>query len=259
MENKLEISKGISGYGLKIIGIAFMVLDHIHQMFYAVGAPLWLTMAGRIVAPIFLFLSAEGFYYTRSKPRYLLRLLSGFWVMSALSSILQQQFPHPDVVLTNSIFGTLFLTAFSMWMTDLIRRGFREKSAKDVALGVLGLLLPIVVGNLVLFTATINTTLFLVLFSAVPTPATVEGGLLWILLGVGFYLFRNRRVVQVGLLCALSLTTFLLGDGFQWLMIFAAIPILLYNGTPGRKSKWFFYIFYPAHIYLLYLISYFLQ
>ncbi len=55
------LKKGLTSYQLKIIGTILMVLDHIHQMFYFVGAPIQLTMVGRLVAPIFLFLSTEGF------------------------------------------------------------------------------------------------------------------------------------------------------------------------------------------------------
>jgi hypothetical protein len=46
---------------------------------------------------------------------------------------------------------------------------------------------------------------------------------------------------------------------FQWLMVFAAIPLFLYNGKRGRGGKYFFYIFYPAHIYLFYVIAWFLN
>lgn len=41
--------------------------------------------------------------------------------------------------------------------------------------------------------------------------------------------------------------------------IFSIIPIMLHNGERGRGSKYFFYLFYPAHIYILYLISYFMS
>lgn len=32
---------------MKLIAAVLMFMDHIHQMFAAVGAPVWLTMAGR--------------------------------------------------------------------------------------------------------------------------------------------------------------------------------------------------------------------
>jgi hypothetical protein len=34
---------------------------------------------------------------------------------------------------------------------------------------------------------------------------------------------------------------------------------MLYNGKRGSGSKYFFYIFYPAHIYLLYLIAWLIR
>ncbi len=42
---------------------------------------------------------------------------------------------------------------------------------------------------------------------------------------------------------------------FQWMMI-AALPILYFcSGKRGEGKKYFYYIFYPAHIYLLWLIG----
>jgi len=42
---------------------------------------------------------------------------------------------------------------------------------------------------------------------------------------------------------------------FQWMMVGALPLILLYNGKRGANLKWFFYIFYPLHIYLLWWIG----
>ena len=45
----------------------------------------------------------------------------------------------------------------------------------------------------------------------------------------------------------------LFGVNHQWMMILAAIPIVLYNGEKGRGMR-NFYIFYPAHIAILQLL-----
>lgn len=52
---------------IKYIAAGLMLLDHVHQMFAANGAPLWLTMLGRPVFPMFLFLAADSFFYTSNR------------------------------------------------------------------------------------------------------------------------------------------------------------------------------------------------
>ena len=42
---------------------------------------------------------------------------------------------------------------------------------------------------------------------------------------------------------------------YEWLGIFAVVLMLLYNGKRGRGCKPLFYIFYPAHVYILYALS----
>lgn len=41
--------KILSATTIKLTAAIFMFLDHIHQMFAAAGAPVWLTMIGRLV------------------------------------------------------------------------------------------------------------------------------------------------------------------------------------------------------------------
>ena len=47
----------------------------------------------------------------------------------------------------------------------------------------------------------------------------------------------------------------LLYTNYQWMMIGALPIILLYNGQRGKRIKQFFYIFYPVHIWLLFMIA----
>ena len=59
------------------------------------------------------------------------------------------------------------------------------------------------------------------------------------------------RLVQAGLFAPAVLFT----SAFQWMAVFAVVPMLLYNGQRGRGCKALFYAVYPAHIYLLYALS----
>lgn len=250
----------LTAFTLKLLGIILMVCDHIYQMFSMFGAPIWLHYIGRIVLPIFLFMASEGFHHTRNKKRYMLRLLCGFWLMGIANLLLGIYLPITGVELTNNVFGTMFLSVFCMNAVDTIIAGFRKKKMGWVFLGFIELLLPFLLyGIYIIVIGMGNLTLFRIMVLTLPTAMTVEGGFAAVLLSLAFYLLRKNRWLQLLPLILLSILVGLSGGGFQWMMIFAAIPILLYNGQPGRKSKYFFYIFYPAHIYLFYLISYFLH
>ena len=47
-------------------------------------------------------------------------------------------------------------------------------------------------------------------------------------------------------------------DYYQWMMIFALPLMLLYNGKKGSGLKYFFYLFYPIHILILYCLGIYL-
>ena len=84
------------------------------------------------------------------------------------------------------------------------------------------------------------------------------------------YFVRNRHKMLAAFLCILAchylimpmFSGGLLVNGVSPVqvcrLIFAAISLVMiaaYNGKPGRKSKWLFYIFYPAHLLALYGIG----
>ena len=249
---------------LKFMAVVLMVLDHIHQMFVSVGAPMWLTMAGRLVFPMFLFAASESFYYTHSKKKYLKRLLFASWGMTIFTFLLQTVLPNPDVVLMNNAFSTFFVTGLYMLSWDHLTAGIRQKSPKEIGKAVVIFLVPILCAIPVYLVALLSFNenvpgsvirLLARIALLIPNILAVEGGASFIVLGLLFYIFRKHRVIQIVMLLALSMIVYLSGDTVQSLMALAAIPMALYNGERGKGMKNFFYIFYPAHIGLLYCIA----
>jgi hypothetical protein len=253
----------LNGGQLKLIGAGMMVFDHLRQMFLAHGVPEWFYWVGRPVAPLFAFLCAEGFAHTRSRGKYMLRLLAGFEFMNLASALIARAFPNHNVVLVNNIFETFLLATVYMWLTDRLRREIAEKNYLRASFFVLLMLLTAAAGvaAFALLTnpaAMPSTPLWLkiLLLRTIPNIAAAEGGFVFVLMTVLFYLFRANRPWQIS---TLLLTGALCLPNAQALMAFAAIFMLLYNGERGKVGKYFFYIFYPAHIYLFYIAAWFVK
>ena len=260
-----------------------MFCDHIHQMFFFIGDLTWLNMLGRPVFVLFLFCSAEAFHYTRSKKKYILRTGIAAAIMTLVFAVVSILLPNNhNVELMNNAFATFCVAAIWMLAWDNFKSGALEKKAKKFFAGLGILLIPVLTALpsiLVLqFTqqpdGTISTTgqVLLAFSMAIPNFMMIEGGVLMALLGTVFYVFRSMQKlddkvflsrplwlwVQVVLLFAMSAYSFVVGhtnNDIQWMMAFAAIPMLMYNGERGKGMKNFFYVFYPAHIIMLYLVS----
>jgi hypothetical protein len=249
---------------IKIIAVVFMVVDHTYQMFAPMGAPIWLNWLGRPVMIMFLFVLTESFWHTGSRQKLLVRLLLGAWLMSICNVLMQVWIlPNEEVTLFNNAFGAFFVACLYMLFWDLLVEGIKTRRVVKVV-GALALcsvpmltVLPMLwLNNLGVSPYWLYVTLYLGL-SLFPSVFLVEGGPIIVGLGVLMYIVRRWRWAQVAWLVAFSVAVFVWFNtpSAQWLMVFAAIPILLYNGQKGRGNKYFFYIFYPAHIYLLYIVA----
>jgi hypothetical protein len=209
---------------------------------------------------------ADSFHHTRNRKHLLLRLLLASWFMTIGNIVLQGVLPNDGVVLMNNAFMTFFVSGLYMLFYDMFIDGIKTRKAKKSAGAVLLCFVPVLTSvplllfghfvngmDLPLQTIRVVVTAFLML----PNILTIEGGVPMVMLGVLFYALRKRRLLQIAVLAAYSILMFALSGGasLQWIAIFAAVPMLLYNGEKGRGMKRFFYIFYPAHIYLLYIIA----
>lgn len=251
---------------IKLIAVILMFVDHIYQMWAHTGAPMWLDIFGRPVFPMFLCLAAESFHYTRSKKKYLTRLLLASWGMLIFTTLLERAVPNENIILMNNAFSTFFMAGLYMLFWDWLVEGIRNKSPQKIIKAILFALIPIL-SAIPLFAAGMLASnenipplvLWLLMWIGIfiPNIMTVEGGYSLVILGLLYYIFRKHRFVQIITLLLFSAIIYIGNPvgSIQWLMCLAAIPIALYNGERGRGMKNFFYIFYPAHIGLLYLIS----
>jgi hypothetical protein len=195
------------------------------------------------------------------------RLLAGFWLMGIINMILNRYFAVGDAIVINNIFGTLFLGTVYMQACEYIKE-------RKVAKGVIWFLVPTLLSVLaigLLSSGLLDSKFGMLFFQAfnllVPTLLLTEGGILFVLLAVLFYLFHGKKFLQVAALVVIALVTLIFGGGiqhaftmnYQWMMMLSAIPIILYNGEKGRSMRNFFYIFYPAHIAIFAIISFLIQ
>lgn len=257
----------LNTFQLKIIGLLLMTVDHIHQYFKFLGVPIWFNWIGRVVAPIFAFTAVEGYYHTRDRKKYMTRLYLASVFMSITSIIIPNILKRPDgIMIPNNIFSTIFLITLFIKSIELIIEGKLKSERDKVKKGVLIGALPIVSSLIVVL---LNRTPYLSTFSTIldiiiPNPATTEGGPVFIMIGIMMYFLRHDRTRMIIIYSFISLSILFSGKldintvfykNYQWMMIFSVVFFLLYNGKKGRSMKYLFYIYYPAHIFVFYIIS----
>lgn len=268
----LSKHKGLDITQLKLIAIILMVLDHIYEFFsYTNLIPIWFTWLGRLVFPIFMFAMAEGFYYTKSKDKYMLRLYLGSAFMGIFNFLIVEIFPRPDSFpILNNIFGTFFITVFYLYYIEKIKEN--KQNNKNIIPTVLIIIVPIILSVIPSLTTivsynlgiNVNPNIYVLLNGLIPSPLFVEGGPIVVIIGIIVYSLRNNRNKQVIAYIVICLSLYtgggfniqnLLYTNYQWMMVFSSVFMLLYNGEKGNGYKYMFYIFYPSHIYILYLLS----
>lgn len=226
--------KGLSGSALKLIAIVSMLIDHVAAAILArllitgQGTPtLYQTYfamrnIGRIAFPIFCFLLVEGFEYTRDRKKYALRLF-----LFALISEIPFDLAFNAKVLETG-YQNVFFTLLIGLITIMAIRAVEEKEQNWHPVARILLTAVIVAAGMVV---------------AILLKTDYDAkGIVAILL---LYLFRKKRGLQI-----LSGCVFFAGWELPALVAF--IFIAFYNGKRGFGMKYFFYLFYPAHLLILY-------
>lgn len=199
-----------------------------------------MRLVGRIAFPIFAFLVFEGFMHTSDYKRYLIRV--GICALVA-------EIPF-NLIVTNAstvyrltdVKTSLFYpqyqnTVFTLFLALLMLYGMKrfetdEINPKAAFKQWLGQLLCVVVACIASVFLRTDYSYFGILFIAM------------------LYFFRSNKKMQIIFGCIIFLSTNIAS-------LLAFVPIAMYNGQiiRSKKFKYFFYIFYPAHLLVLYLIA----
>ena len=272
---ELTKTRGLSSTGLKWIALGLMVLDHIHYMFAYTGLiPEWFSMAGRLSAPLFLFCLAEGFAHTHDRRKYFIKvylihlLMSGllFLMMTGLVPVRPDGFYPMNGMMTS--FSILMVVFQGMdWLGE-------RRWGPGLAAVIPPLAWPVLASMLMGMVPALQMPLSVLGYTFLPMwNSNPDAGIGTILTGILLYGFRKNRRVQAGVFAGFTVLYYFLypllvfsqSPEFHWTMMFttayewygalAALLMLCYNGERGRGPKRFFYVFYPAHVYILYALS----
>lgn len=223
----------MSSFVIKIIAAASMLIDHMGLLLFPQYR--FMRILGRLAFPLYAFCIAEGFYYTRDRKRY-------FWQIFVLGLACQIVYFIADGSMYLGVLIAFSLSILLMWTLDGVKKALAAKDGTMKAAAIFVLSLAAV--------------------AALCHFMTVDYGFVGILLPVLAFA-SDKKWLRLGLfslgLVALCAVIYCSGGlDVQWWAL-AALPLLaLYNGKPGKyRMKYFFYVFYPAHLAILYLIAMF--
>lgn len=239
-----DYQKPLTRDSIKYIAMFTMLLNHIADIFLQTGT--WLceifTAIGYFTAISMIYFLVEGYDYTHSKKKYFLRLII-FGFISEIPYCLA--FTTEGII---SFYGlnmmfTLSLCFGLIWIIDNLKSPIMK-----VVISVLFIGLSVLCSWAIL--APIYTLLFIWAKSsekrkeAAFAISTLLFGFMSFLGGIEH--FKTGENILYALLS-------MIGMGLAGFCI-----LYLYNGkqsVKGKKfSKWFFYIFYPAHLLILGMI-----
>ncbi len=253
----LAVSRSIGGrqFGftsniLKLIAALTMLCDHVGS--YLFPSVTVLRVIGRMAFPIFAFFIAEGCRYTRHK-------LKRFLLVFGLAVLCEMAYGIVSGELTGTALVTFSCSIVMIYALQMFKASLTQGRVWRILL------------TLLLFAATVGGTCHV--GSLIPMDYGVPGALLPVLLSALDYIpgktpacFRyvdrhpvRMGVFAVGILAVWLFRRYKMGD-IQIYGLLALLPMAFYNGQPGRRVfKYWFYIFFPAHLVVIWLIGYWMQ
>lgn len=221
---------GLTGNQLKILALVAMTCDHVGLQILP-QFPI-LRIIGRLAFPIFAYMIGEGARYTRNRGKYL-------GMMAAVALLCQVVYFVAMGSLYMCVLVTFSLSVALIYVTDRYLKTRKPLDFCLTALTFCGILF-----------------LCLVLPKLLPETDFYVDYSIWGVLFPVFVYYSKGKYQKLLSSCAVLVILGIQYSGIQWFGLLALIPLALYNGQRGKwKMKYLFYVYYPAHLALIYLIS----
>lgn len=261
---------------MKMFAALVMLIDHmayalLERNYTADGLPVYKSIqygvllddlgrtVGRQAFPVFCYFLVEGFFHTRSRPKYFARL-SCFAVVSQVP-FHKALFPRTHTLHAN-VFVTLGFGFLAIWILDWLGRvllpavvspvknrsgeyaeGKNKVKISGSIWGCVGNVL-----DLLCFVCACGGVVFgFCLLAEIFHSDYSYGGVAAIVI---MYLLHKHR----GLSLSVSWIWLSLYNSLELWTAPAFLLLACYDGQRGRQHKYFFYLFYPAHLLALWLI-----
>lgn len=237
--DKRTVPLSLNGNQIKCIAIIAMTIDHLTWVIFPGTQAVWyvylLHIIGRLTAPIMWFFIAEGCHYTRDIGKYIGRLFLFAFISHFAYDF---AFGIPFLPLSTGIFNQTSVMWSLAWAAVLI------SVCRQEGIPQWGKILSIIAVCILAFPSDWSCI-------AVMCP---------------FFLYSHRGKFKLQA-ADIVIWTFLYAVvyfifldklyGTLQMFTFLTIPILAgYNGERGKWKgmKWFFYIYYPAHLVVIGII-----
>lgn len=220
----------LSGNQLKIIALIAMTCDHVGKQIFPQA--IILQIVGRLAYPIFAYMIAEGCRYTQNQRKYL-GTMAGMALLCQLAYFLAM----------GSLYQCVFVTfTLSISLIYIIEYAAQRRTVTAC----------LVLGGAFLVVYFICERLPEVLSY---TDFYIDYGIWGVLLPVVVYTRKEKKTKLLAVFVILILLSLDLG-GIQWYSLAAVGLLALYSGARGKgKLKNLFYIYYPLHLVIIYLVT----
>lgn len=256
---------------LKVIAILTMIIDHIGYYFESnINNVIYIILRaiGRISMPIFAYLIVQGFFYTKNLKKYIIRIFS-FAIVTQVAIGLVSIFDENRLSMSvNTSLNVLFsytLSLIILWLIHEKRIIEKYDESKNMFIKIFIILGIIGIYIFIPFDYEIYLPLFIVMLYFIEK------------LKITLYMQRQNYNISIKGIVASAISEDKIQKGYilliffamlviitksmnpmYWYMLFALIPIYLYNGEKGKsntKLKYLFYAIFPIQHILIYLAS----